>query len=310
MRFFRTIFLLILSAWTVISLHELMKWNMVISMVLAMAMLLFCLCGMKKIKFFYLALAINTVYLLFFSLLTPEIQFRNAVWQKPWAKKPYITRLDNGKIKIHDLRSFKYRSENDFDAIYSEKIYDPDKIESLDVAVSHWDDLELVSHTMMNFNFSDGQKLSVSVETRLPENTRQTFLAGLCKQQELIIILSTPEDLFDLRSQHRGECLYIYRTTASPRQARNVFEKIIGKVEQIYTHPEFYHVISANCTTALMPLFQTTGKKSDFDIRLLFNGYVDKMLFEKGILQKRPGEKFDSLKSRSLIKGKCSGKQL
>lgn len=285
-----------------------MKWNIAISSALAISLVLLCLYGIKQIKFFYLALAINAVYLLFFHLLTPEIQFRNAIWQKPWAKKPYITRLDDGKIKIHDLRNFKYRSESDFDSLYVEKIYDPAKIESLDVAVSHWDNLELVSHTMLNFNFSDGQKLTVSVETRLPENVKQTVLAGLCKQQELIIILSTPEDLFDLRSKYRGECLYIYRTTATPLQARDVFEKIIGKVEKIYTEPEFYHVLSTNCTTALLPLFQSTKHK--FDIRLLLNGYVDAMLFEKNLLEKRPGEKFASLKARSLIKGKCSGKEL
>ena len=308
MKYLRTIFILMVSAWTVISMHELLNNPMWISTVLAASMLLFSLYGIKKIKYFWLTLGINLIYLIFFSLLSPEIQFRNTVWQKPWAKKPYITRFDNGKIKIHDMRNFKYRSEDDFDALYSDKIFDPDKIESLDIAVSHWDDLELISHTMLNFNFSDGQKLTVSVETRLPENKRQTFLSGLCKQHELIIVLGTPEDLFDLRSRYRGECLFVYRTTVSPQQAKELLGKIIDKVEQLHTRPEFYHVISANCTTALLPLFQSLNQeKNVFDIRFLLNGYVDKMLFEKGLLQKYPGEKFDSLKARSLIKGKCNG---
>lgn len=79
--------------------------------------------------------------------------------------------------------------------------FDLDKLSTLDFAVSHWDGMEFVAHTMLSFGFEDGRHLALSVETRLPEGVEQGTIPGLYKQFNVIYILADEEDLFGLAHQ-------------------------------------------------------------------------------------------------------------
>ena len=77
-------------------------------------------------------------------------------WQKPWAIAPRFEQ--NGDIlTIHNLRDFRYRTEEDSDARYRTETYDLNTLTGVDFAECHWDGLVSVCHTMLSFNFADGQ---------------------------------------------------------------------------------------------------------------------------------------------------------
>lgn len=82
---------------------------------------------------------------------------------------------------------------------------------------------------------------------------------------------------------------------------------IVGKAAKLEKNPEFYNSISVNCTTAFAPMIRQIDPEFPSDIRLIFNGYFDRLLFEAGYLKRRESESFGSLKSRSYIPGKSSG---
>ena len=172
----------------------------------------------------------------------------------------------------------------------------------------YWDNQSLVAHTMLNFKFTDGKNLALSVEPRTPVDSDRKPLTCLNKQQELLIILGTPEDLFDLRIKYRKEDLYLYQTNFTPAECRIILEDIIAKVDRLDKNPEFYDLIRANCITAVYPALQKAAPQLKYELRVLFNGLFDRMLFENKILKHNDKESFESLKSRSLTAGKIQGK--
>jgi hypothetical protein len=173
-----------------------------------------------------------------------------------------------------------------------------DKVIHVDLAVSHWDNLNLIAHTMLTFVFSDGQHVAFSMKTRLPEGVSQNAIAGLYKQYELLPVIATENDLYKLRTNFRKEELYLYRTNATAAQARLMLEKLLHSINEQYTDPQFYNSLTHNCTTSLAPMLRWINPGFTGDIRLLINGYSDKLLYDLGYLACREGESFEQLKSR------------
>ncbi|MBQ9500828.1 MAG: DUF4105 domain-containing protein [Lentisphaeria bacterium] len=242
---------------------------------------------------------------LFFRCITPVQRFARTKWQTPWARRPAAGFPGKGKILFRDVRDFRYRTENDYTVRYLDMTVDPDRLRSVDLALSHWDGLEAVAHTMLGFNFSDGKRLVLSMETRLPEGRGQDAVAGLFKQYEIIPVLGTPEDVLDLRVRYRGEDLYLYRTCVTPEQGRLLLMCIARRING---GRAFYNTLTRNCSTSLAPLAEVAGGEPFRDIRVLVNGFSDRMLYELGYLKHREGESFDSLRNRSYIPGKSRGR--
>ncbi len=244
--------------------------------------------------------AILAAITFYFGSLTPEKCFAHTVWQKSWARTPTVE-FNGSQFTLHDLRDFHYRSTEDFDAIYRDADYDLDKVQTLDIAVSHWDGMESIAHTMLSFGFADGKYLAFSAETRLPEGVEQGFLGGIYKQYELLMIAATEQDLFGLRTNFRGEELYLYRTNATPQECKMILAGILKRLNEIAQKPKFYHSLNHNCTTSLAPILFAFAPESAGDLRLLANGWCDELLFDLNILARRQGETFPQLKSRSLV---------
>lgn len=243
---------------------------------------------------------IELLLIFHFVLLTPEEVFRNTVWQRSW-KLRARTEFSGSIATIHQVRDFIYHSETDFEDRYITMTVDLDKVIALDVAVSHWDGMEEIAHTMLSFAFSDGQYLAFSMETRLPENAEQGFIPGLYKQYELLSIVATEDDLYKLRTNYRKEELYLYRTKTSKEEARMILQALLQRINQQHYHPRFYNSLTHNCTTSLAPLLSWHDPGFSGDTRLLFNGFSDELLYDLGYLAHREGESFAELKKRRKV---------
>lgn len=257
---------------------------------------------------------ISGSFFLYFLLLTPQEQFADVKMQRIFAVAPDIEYLENGKFKVINMRVNRYPVDYDEnspdyqDVFRSDAVFDPAEVVAVQFACVYWGDYFYVAHNMLNFNFSDGRSLAVSIEPGTPEKVSRDALSCLCKQQKLLIILSDPQDLFDLRTKIRGEDIYLYELDLTPQESRILLESIVAKVHFLARQPEFYHLTNANCITALWPSLKKARPELQSDWRLYFNGFIDRMLFEQNLLKHRHNESFESLKSRSFVKGKSQGK--
>ncbi len=285
------------GVWSVGAVHYGFHWPGAATAAYAGCLLAAGIVALHRRRWLYgLAAAELLVAGIFFSS-TPEEVFAGTEWQTPWGRVPHV-RFAAGRVVLSDVRDFRYRSADDYDIRYVDFEFDPDSVRTVDLAVSYWDGMAAIAHTMLSFGFADGRYLVVSMETRLPEGAMQGFLPGFYRQYELIMILGTEEDLFKLRTDFRREELYLYRTNATPAQARELLDSVILRAEALSEHPEFYNSVMRNCTTSLAPLLRVINPGIGRDIRMLCNGYSDQLLFDLGYLRHREGETFAGLKQR------------
>ena len=245
-------------------------------------------------------LVIEILVIILFSMLTPRERFAGTQWQTPWGRRPNVI-FDGNIARISDVRDFVYFSENNYLVRYKDVEIDMDKVCHIDLAVSHWDGLDSVAHTMLSFVFSDGKHLAFSMETRLPAGAKQGMIPGMYKQYELLPVIATEEDLFKLRTNFRKEELFLYRTNATKEQCRLILKTLLASIAEQYRSPRFYNSLTSNCTTSLSPVLRWIDPGFTGDIRLLFNGYSDELLFDLGYLAHREGETFPQLKERRRV---------
>jgi len=243
-----------------------------------------------------------------FLSITPQQRFRNTVWQKPWRRTLAPRKLADGRYELKNVRDFHYRSEHDFDIVYRTVTVDPKLVSSIDAVFSHWDNMEGVAHSMLGLNFTDGTTVVISLETRLPEGAEQNVIDGFYHRYELAMLAGTPEDLYGLRTDHRGETLYVYRLDADQKTMRQMVRSLFDRAAEMQRKPEFYNSLTRNCTTGLLPMLPVANKFLSGDLRLTLNGMADQMLFEKRLIVFRRDESFGSLRARSLVPGLCRGK--
>jgi len=289
--------LFLVGLWSVGAVHYAYHWPGAATAVYAGGLLAFWIVSFRRRRWLYMVAAVElTVAAVFFSM-TPQRAFAGTDWQAQWGRVPSVEFLGS-RVVLHNVRDFRYRSVDDYDIRYIDFEFDPSTVRTVDLAVSHWDGMRAIAHTMLSFGFADGRYLVVSMETRVPKGAAQGFLPGFYRQYELIMVLGVEEDLFKLRTDFRREDLYLYRTNATAAQARKLLGYVVLRAESLSLHPEFYNSVTRNCTTSLSPLLRVIDPTFGGDIRLLFNGYSDELLFELGYLKYREDETFADLKKR------------
>ena len=243
-----------------------------------------------------------------FCFITPEHRFRGTAWQTPWRHTLEVNKLDDGRYELHNVRDFLYRSETDFDIRYRTVTIAPEQISSIDAVFSHWDNMEEIAHSMLGLNFADGETVVISLETRLPEGASQNGIDGLYRRYGLAMLAGTPDDFYGLRVDHRGETLYVYRLNMDRQDLHDTVLSIFERAAELQRNPQFYNTLSRNCTTGLLPMLPGAVDLTSGDIRVLLNGLAVQLLFEKGMVVRREGESFGSIRARSLVPGLCRGK--
>lgn len=300
------ILLLLTGLWCCGAVYYIIPWTGVLQNTgtIAFALLILSLiaCAIKSRNLLAAAdiSASELLIIIYFCMLTPQDQFINTVWQIPWAKRT-TTEFNGNTVTVKNIRSFIYRTENDYTVHYVDKTFDLSQICAMDLAISHWDGMKSVAHTMLSFEFSDGRHLAFSMETRLPEGAIQGMIPGMYKQYELFSVVALEEDIFKLRTNYRREELYLYRTIASPMYSQIILTALLKAINRQRISPKFYNSITHNCTTSLTPMLRWLKPGFTDDIRLLFNGYSDELLFDLGLLMHRNGESFQELKKRRHV---------
>ncbi len=244
-----------------------------------------------------------------FCCITPERRFQGTTWQVPWRYTLEVSRLDDGRYELRNLRDFLYRTIDDFDVRYRTVTVDPEQISSIDAVFSHWDNMEEIAHSMLGLNFADGTSVVISLETRLPEGVKQNGIVGLYRRYGLAMLAGTPDDFYGLRVDHRGETLYVYRLNMDRKDLHDTVISLFERAAELRQNPQFYNTLSRNCTTGLLPMLPDADRHLDSDdIRVMLNGMAAKMLFEKDLIVHREDESFGSIRARSLVPGLCLGK--
>ncbi len=184
-------------------------------------------------------------------------------------------------VTVENVRNFKYRSESDYDQRWETRTYDLDRIRGVDLFLSFWGPTQ-IAHTIVSWEFEDGQHLAISIETRKEKGESYSALRGFFRQYELCYVLADERDLIELRTNYRGEQVYLYRLHVPASQARALLVDYLDEVNQLADHPRWYNALTQNCTTTIRGHAHNAGVGGRLDWRLLANGHVDQLLYERG----------------------------
>lgn len=229
-------------------------------------------------------------------LLIPPSNSRN--WQADVAVLPWAEVNDN-MVTVHNIRNVEYRTETDYTVRHYDRSFDLTTLQSVDLFLVYWGSPS-IAHTMLSFGFANGSYLSFSIETRKEVGEEYSAIKGFFKQFELTYVVADERDIVRLRTNYRqGEDVYLYRLAVPIDFARKVLLDYLEEVNSLKDHPEWYRAILTNCTTSILRHTTPHNPDPSFDWRFIVNGYLDEMLYERGLLdQSLP---FAELKKRSHI---------
>jgi hypothetical protein len=218
-------------------------------------------------------------------------------WQPDVARAP-TAEIDGDRVVVRNVRNFAYRSETDFDPRWEDRTFDLAKLEGMDVFFSHWGS-PWIAHTIMSWWFSDGQHLAVSIETRKEIGEEYSAIAGFFRQYELIYVAADEEDVVKLRTDFRGEDVYLYRLARPEERARALLVDYLEAMNELAAKPGWYNALTTNCTTTIRQRVMHAGGDLPISWKLLANGRLPELLYEQGALDH--GLAFAELKAASRI---------
>ncbi len=294
---FKTLVLLLFLGWGTLAIYySNLPW-MGLRVTLALAFLAF---GIWALWWHRRLWTVSTFLMLYLALFTWWQTIRpshDRPWRPEVAVMPKAT-IDGDRVRITGVRNFTYRSVDDFTVHYEDREILLSHLTSVDFFVSYWQ-LGPVAHTFLSFNFDNAPPLSISIETRPEVGEGFNPLASLFKQFELIYVVGDEHDLVGVRTNFRKEDTFLYRIRVSPETGRKLLLVYLDRINSLADRPEFYHLLSNNCTLNMVRYANAVGRTGSFNLRHLLNGLIDQYLYSSGKINTTLP--FEELRQRSHI---------
>lgn len=218
-------------------------------------------------------------------------------WRADWAKESHVT-LHRGGFTFHNVRNFEYDDNDIIAENWESRTFNVTNLRGVDYFHDAFGG-DLLAHPILSFDFGPEGRIALSIETRREVGESFSEIGGFFKMFELQYIWGDERDLIRVRTNIRNEPVHLYRTSLPREKVILMLLDSIRTTNMLKKYPRFYNVITANCTTSL--LAQTMElRHAPFDIRMLANGRLDELIFEKGGFV-TPDIPFTELRQRTLI---------
>jgi hypothetical protein len=224
-------------------------------------------------------------------------------WEPDQAQLSYAEFRGN-QIVAHNVRNCHYFDADTFVVNYEDRVYNLNDVRAVDFFMAPFAGMPRLAHTMLSFEFAPPGKppeyLAVSIEIRKEQGETYSAWKGSARQYELMYVLADERDVVQLRTNHRGEDVYRYRTTATPEQARLLLVDVLARTNELASRPEFYDTFRNNCTTNLVRhVNRIQPSRLPYDYRVLLPGYSDQLAFDEGLIE--PHGTFEETKLQAYL---------
>ncbi|APO96554.1 DUF4105 domain-containing protein [Xanthomonas vesicatoria] len=198
-------------------------------------------------------------------------------------------------VTLHNVRNFDWHSETNYVPRWETRRYDLDRLVSADLALSYWMG-PAIAHTLVSFGFDDGSHVVFSLEIRKERGESFSAVGGFFRSFEETLVAADERDILRVRTNVRGEDMYLYRLAIPKAGLRRMFMGYVGLANELNRKPAFYNTLTSNCTTIVFALVRQLQPTLPLDHRLLLSGYADQYAYDHHGLM--PGYDFTTLKQR------------
>jgi hypothetical protein len=219
------------------------------------------------------------------------------VWLPEYAHEPQAT-VTGDLVTIENLRNFDYQPGGVVIERWEKRAVHLGNLRGVDLVLNFWGS-DLMAHPIFTFDFGAEGRVAFSIETRREKGEASSTLGGLYKNFDLIYLACDERDVIRLRTNYRPDNdSFLYKLNMRPDTMRDRFLEYIATINQLHEHPRFYNVLTTNCTTSIRAQIKPADRRP-LDWRLVANGHMDELLYERGIItSKLP---FAEFKRRSNI---------
>lgn len=223
----------------------------------------------------------------------------NRNWRPDLMVLPYAD-ITHDRVHLYNIRDCEYRTEDDYDVRHYDRQIMLDDVVAIDFIVVPFKETPAIAHTMLSFGLADGEHIVFSVEARLEQGEQYAALASANKEYELMWVVGSERDLIRLRTEVRDVEVFLYPIRADADQIKNVFLASLARVNEIAREPEFYDLLTNNCTTNIVDMVNSLKPGTIApDIRVVLPGHSGKLAYDLGLLA--VDGPFDQVKAASKI---------
>jgi hypothetical protein len=270
-------------AWAAAALHFTGPRPALLADGLAAALVLAGLGILFAVRPFGRTLTALVVLFAAFGLWWSNVEPRNdRDWQPDVARTAHVD-IVGDRMTVQNLRNFDYRSETDFTERWETRTFDLAQLSGLDLFMSYWG-APGIAHTIMSWDFADGQHLAVSIETRKEKGEEYSAVKGFFKQFEIYYVVADERDVIRLRTNYRNEQVHLYQLRTPVSRARRILLDYVASINALDEQAAFYNAGTANCTTTITRHIRHVGVAFPFDWRVIANGRLDELLYEHGVI--------------------------
>lgn len=225
---------------------------------------------------------------------------RNKHWEVGQRILPCIS-IDNGTITITNMRDFGWTAPYQANERYYTATYALADITGIELVISHFSKFHFIAHPFLNFIFKDGERVSVSLESRRGVGEEFSPWRGMLRNYELIYVVGTARDVVGIRTGHRKEEVYLYRTVTDANTAQKIFAALIPDINRLHDIPTYYNTLARNCVNEITRIIKkVTGMRFPFIFTSIFPGYFDWILYKRKLIE-GAGKDFEEVQRAARI---------
>jgi hypothetical protein len=219
-------------------------------------------------------------------------------WQ-PDVDRTGWAEINGDEVTLHNVRNCDYRTETDYTSSWETRTVRLPQLTHADLAITYWGS-PWIAHPIVSFQFADAPPICFSIEARKEIGESYSTIGGFYRQYELIYVMADERDVLRLRTNYRpGEDVFLYRTAMTRANLRERFMEYLTSLNQLHERPRWYNAATTNCTTSIRTQ-HAEDARAPWDWRILLNGKIDEMLFERRAFV-TDGLDFARLKKQALI---------
>ena len=205
-------------------------------------------------------------------------------WEPDMAAQPVIE-VTGSRVSIQGVRDIHYPSAHEFDIHTVDRVFDLDKLRTVDFMVERFSSLDGLAHTLLTFGFEGGEFVAISVELRREAGESFNPVAGIYRQYELMYVIGTERDLIALRTNVRKSRVWLFPIRATPTRLRQLFVNMLARAAALQKAPEFYNTLTNSCTTNIVDhVHQLVPGRVPASLRIALPGYAGSLAYELGLI--------------------------